>query len=420
MKGTKKGVRVAAPPRFSAEAKRAPRGELGWSEPGFDKFAEYRARCGTSAETIEQYAEFLGSVRSTAAGPLLDLSVDELHALDLRLLKKPACFRTVLRMFYKAHRRHDLLDEMPPQRRQKERRLGLEEILTPADVDALIVACASKRDRALVAVLASTGGRINEVLRLRIRDLRQSNGGAYQAWFGTTKVRGEERYSPKIEGPWKGLLDEWLAVHPVRNDPAAWLFPSSVDLGIHVNDATIGGLLRTLAKHAEISKPVNPHAFRHARVTWGVIRGEDRSKLSMGIWGKELSSMINTYSAYDGLDVALGAPAVRVLKDVPPLPAPPMLATQARVADLEVELQRVRKEVHNELLIEMPKQILERVAAMFAAEMKVQGKEVVNRPLTSEERASGKYASALVQKETSKDEGATWIRETSKDASESE
>ncbi len=42
----------------------------------------------------------------------------------------------------------------------------------------------------------------------------------------------------------------------------------------------------------------------------------------------------------------------------------------------------------------MGTQILKRAARMSDAQMKACGKEELNRPLTSEERASGKYTSA--------------------------
>jgi integrase len=321
---------------------RTPRGVAGWAEPGFAEFADYRMRSGTSRETLEQYAEFLGTVRAKAPRPLLELTVKELQALDLALLKTAACYRTVLRMFYKAHKRHDLLDEMPRQRRRKEELPGLDETLMPADVDTLLEACTNKRDRALIAVLASTGSRIGETLSLKLGNVYAVNGSAFQVEFKKPKVKGQGRVSPKIEGPWGALLKEWLDAHPAHGNASAWLFPSSVDLGIHVNEKTVGTTLVGLARRAHVSKPVNPHAFRHARVTWGVIRDENAVKLCIAVWGKADTSMLSRYNHYVGLEMPLGEPTVRKLADVPALPTPPIVATQAQVGELADEVRRLR------------------------------------------------------------------------------
>jgi integrase len=314
--------------------------DVGRSEPGFKDFAQFRRRAGTTDATLDQYAEFIGTVRNICEKPLLSLDVDGVEALDDKLLKKAPCYRAVLKMFYRVHKRMDLLDALPRQRREKERRIGLDDVLMPDDVMALINAAGSIRDCAILAVLAATGGRINEVLGLKLKDLKQSNGG-YVAWFGTTKVKSQERFSPKIEGVWKETLDAWLKAHPSANDRDAWLFPSSTDLVKPVGDGTVGILLRGLKEKAHLKKDTNPHAFRHARVTWGIINEENTAKLSIGIWGKPSSNQINRYVHFAGLDTKIVAPEEIELPDVPALPVPPIISTQAHVSDLQTKLERL-------------------------------------------------------------------------------
>src|SRR3989442_13467084 len=140
--------------------------DVGQSEPGFKDFAQFRRRAGTTDETLDQYAEFLGTVRNICGKPLLSLDVKGVESLDEKLLKKASCYRAVLKMFYRSHKRTDLLDALPRQRREKERRVGLDDVLMPDDVMALIAEAGSLRDRAILAVLAATGGRISEVLDL--------------------------------------------------------------------------------------------------------------------------------------------------------------------------------------------------------------------------------------------------------------
>src|SRR3989442_9061287 len=170
--------------------------ESGASEPGWDAFAKAYRRQGTTDEALREYAKYVGAVRKLSQKPLLKLSIDELEDLDEKLLAKSKVLRTVLKMFFRGNKRLDLVEALPRQRRQKERRLGLEDILMPKDVAALIDHAGSLRDAAIIATLAATGARINELLKLRLIDVKQSNGLAYQMWFGQTKIKFKERFSP--------------------------------------------------------------------------------------------------------------------------------------------------------------------------------------------------------------------------------
>jgi len=315
--------------------------EIGFSEPGFDKFAAAYRRQGSSEYAIGRYAEFIGMVRNLSGKPLLDLSIEELEALDLKLLKHAKVLRTALKMFYNGCKRTDLRDALPRQRRQKERRMSEDEILTQEDVMKILGECSNLRDRALISVLAATGARISEVLGIRLKDIKHANGDGYQIWFGQTKVKSQERYSPNFNGVWKKNVDAWLAKHPARNNPDAILFPSTArDAGM--SDSTVGQLIKTLAAKAGVTKPVNPHMFRHARVTWGILNGEDSAKLSVGIWGKPASTMLNRYSHFSGRDAKPETTDWEEFQfpEVPPLPEPIVSATQARVKELEAKLAK--------------------------------------------------------------------------------
>jgi len=316
--------------------------QIGEAEPGCDQFIRYRRRQGSTEESLRQYTSFLGSVRKLSDRPILELDKAGLETLDERLLKRAKVLRTVVKMFLRANGRRDVDDVFPRQRRPAKRNLGVDDILMPSDVMALISQATSLRDRALLAVLASTGGRVNEILGLRIRDVKQSNGG-YQVWFGVTKVKSQERYSPKIEGAFKSHLDSWLAAHPLRHDKESWLFPSTVSIGQPVTDGTVNILLHSLARKAGIEKATNAHAFRHARISWAVINGEDPLKASIAFWGKPVSSMWNRYAHVSGLEMAIESPKDIELPDVPALPVPPILATQAQVGELTAKVERLER-----------------------------------------------------------------------------
>jgi integrase len=316
---------------------------MGTNEPGWTAFASYvrRARPGLSEETMEQYAKCLGMSRAFSGRPLLDLSVPEVEALDERLTAVAPAVRTTLKRFYRANRRADLDEAMVIQRKTPRRRLSADEILTPDDMAALISGSLSLRDRAIVAVLTATGGRINEVLSVRLKDIKETKDGL-RLWFGHTKVKSQERYSLPIAAPWREHVDRWLAAHPRRADPEAWLFPNAVN-GERVAAQTVRDALTARAKALGLSRYKSPHDIRHARVSWGVMAEENLPKLCMGIWGRPVTSMLNTYAHLTGLGSDFGTIKPRVLTDVPAMPTPPGMVSAKDVAALKAELEAHRK-----------------------------------------------------------------------------
>src|SRR6267378_1915863 len=109
--------------------------EIGAAEPGYEAFVRYSKRLnGTSEATLRSYAQYLGMVRRLSPKPFLELDIDGIEALDMKLRKRAACLRTVLKMFLRASRRFDLDAALPRQRRPRRRRLGLDDVLTPGDV----------------------------------------------------------------------------------------------------------------------------------------------------------------------------------------------------------------------------------------------------------------------------------------------
>src|SRR2546421_4526041 len=80
--------------------------DIGRAERGWDTFEKFYRRGGSSDETIKAYSEHIGSIRKWADKPLLSLTEDELGDLDLALLKRARVYRNVLRMFFRANKRH--------------------------------------------------------------------------------------------------------------------------------------------------------------------------------------------------------------------------------------------------------------------------------------------------------------------------
>lgn len=160
-----------------------------------------------------------------------------------------------------------------------------QDMFTRDEVNALRDGCNTPRDRAILELLINTGQRVRVIQTLRIRDVDvnadddsqrgyiylngDGNGGHTDGLKGATR-RGKKR--PMFAA--RKYVRDWLEYHPRRNDPDAPLFvgdPSNPNADSEgktpMHYSTIRSALRRVRDRAGISKPVNPHNFRHYWVT---------------------------------------------------------------------------------------------------------------------------------------------------------
>lgn len=316
--------------------------DVGMAEPGIQRFLEERKRSGSSEASQLDYVKAIGSVRKLAGKSILKLSKDELRALDLKLVEKAKSTRTILKMYLRDNERLDLDAVLKRQHRAKARKVALDEVLFPDEVVRLVAAARSIRDAAFVATLYASGGRVGEVLRLRVEDVKRVNGDDIQLWFATPKVRGEERYSPLIREPWKSYLEKYLNLY--RGGKGAIVFPSTTANNKPLDRRTVRDLLGVLCKRAGITKRHNPHWFRHSRISVAFANREaDLATMCVWFWGIPVSPMANKYSHFQGLSDTRIAPAPFIeLESIPLQPTPPIIATSRQVGELTDELRELR------------------------------------------------------------------------------
>jgi len=227
-------------------------------------------RVGNCSEcTLRVYAANLARFqRSTGAATVADISTLAVqhHLTGLRDSMKPVSahqhFRTLRTFFRWAVEAGLALDDPMKGITMKLPRL-LPRVPEDADVQRLIQACGDsfegRRNRALVSLLADSGLRISEALRLRIEDVR----------FGerTLAVRGGKGQKDGMGffgAETAHALRAWLGM---RKDaaPEDYLFtdrvgrPLTRDWGTH--------LLHKLSARAALSRKVGPHALRHYAAT---------------------------------------------------------------------------------------------------------------------------------------------------------
>lgn len=181
--------------------------------------------------------------------------------------------------------------------KQSEQKLP-EDLLTFEEVQHLISETANPRDRAFIACLYESGCRIGEIAGIRIKDVSFDKYGARVQVTGKTGAR-QVRLIYGIN-----FLEGWLAVHPRRQDPNAfvWFSLTGSHRGELMNYASLRKLIRDAAERAGIKKRVNPHSFRHARSTQLARMGLSESQLDASQGWVQGSGMPKIYLHLSGKD----------------------------------------------------------------------------------------------------------------------
>ena len=213
--------------------------------------------------------------------------------------------RSVLKYFFKwlygTEDFPDCVKWIKPKRIQRE--IDPRDLLTDEEVFRLIRAADNPRDKALIHVLYESGARISEIRTLKVRDVSfetiptEKQGPILKAnlVIPSRKTKGNQR------GKYLGLYDSaqalqaWLEEHPnPKPDQPLWVSLYS-NFGEMVSLTSIRRMLKRLARKCEITKPVHPHALRHAQVTASAKYMADQELKQKFGWTAG-SRMLQTYS----------------------------------------------------------------------------------------------------------------------------
>lgn len=219
-------------------------------------------------------------------------------------------FRITLKKFYRWLRQ---ADDYPPEvkwlrstMRNKRAKLP-DEILTQEEVQKLITAALTTRDKAFIAFLYESGCRIGELLDLRIKQIQQHPHG-----FQIT-VEGKKGSRRILLIACVPYLTTWLNNHPRREDPGAPLWITTDYRVRKLSYARMNSILKNTAKRAGIHKAVNPHNFRHSRATH-LARHLTEAQMKEYLGWVQGSDMASTYVHLSGRDIDS---ALLKLNDIP-------------------------------------------------------------------------------------------------------
>ncbi|MGO5393891.1 site-specific tyrosine recombinase/integron integrase [Collinsella sp. LCP19S3_C1] len=244
------------------------------AEPGQDLLALFLTAKeveGCSPKTIAYYEATLQHMNTALAKPYTQVESDDLRRyLNDYEVKRGSSkvtidnIRRIMSSFYSWLEDEDYIVKSPVRRIRRVKTAQVaKEVLSDEELEVLRDACESKRDLAIVDLLASTGMRIGELVRLDRKDVNLHERECL------VMGKGNKQRPVYFDARAKLHLTEYLSS---RVDKSPALF---VALDSSARRITVGSIelrLRDLGRSAGINR-VHPHKFRRTLATHAIDKG---------------------------------------------------------------------------------------------------------------------------------------------------
>lgn len=226
---------------------------------------------GCSPKTLQYYEDTLARVLATIDKPIAAIESDDLRQYlnDYEITRHTSKvtidnIRRIMSSFFSWLEDEDYIVKSPVRRIHRVKTAQVaKETLTDEELETLRDACKNKRDLALVDLLASTGMRIGELVRLDVADVNMQERECI------VTGKGNKQRPVYFDARAKLHLTEYLETR-ADSDPALF-----VSLDSSASRVTVGGMelrLRNLGKKAGVSR-VHPHKFRRTLATHAIDKG---------------------------------------------------------------------------------------------------------------------------------------------------
>jgi site-specific recombinase XerD len=189
-----------------------------------------------------------------------------LYIRQERKLSGSTCnqIRCALKFLYEVTVRRPQASLTVPPMRQAQK---LPQILSREEVERIVAATRTLRERVLLMAAYGGGLRVSEVVALRPRDLDEERGV-----IRVEQGQGnKDRYTVLAER----LVREVGQYYTVYGRPEHWVFPQRSNTTRHLDVASVQKIYTTAKRRAGIEKVGGIHALRHAFATHGLEAGLD-------------------------------------------------------------------------------------------------------------------------------------------------
>ena len=140
------------------------------------------------------------------------------------------------------------------------------DVLTESEVYNMVDMASHVRDKAIISSLFESASRIGELANLKIEDIQFDDKG--YSFFVNGKTG--EHYKRVMHPVAVELMRKWIGLHPMREDKssALWVTLPRARQGIKKMETSgFRKMLREIGRECKIAKKLNPHSFRHAKIT---------------------------------------------------------------------------------------------------------------------------------------------------------
>jgi integrase len=138
------------------------------------------------------------------------------------------------------------------------------DLLTKEEINRMISAASTLRDKAIIVTLAESGCRLGELAACTIKSFQALPDGGCKFTFpdGKTGIRTVVLIRAS------SYIDHWIRIHPKNDKPdePLWIAQDGKEYR-QLESRTIYGIVQRIAKKAGITKNCHPHLFRHTRAT---------------------------------------------------------------------------------------------------------------------------------------------------------
>lgn len=212
---------------------------------------------------VREFAAYHG--RSPAQMGEVEVRAFLTHLVKVRRVRSSTqgVYAAALRFLYAVTLRRPEMAALIPRPRVVS---SLPEILSPGEVERLIGAARSPKQRTILMTAYGAGLRVSEVCRLRTSDI--------DAERGVIRIRagkgGHDRDVPLSERLLEALRGYWNETRP----PGEYVFQGT-KRGHPISTKAIWHMMRKLARRAGIKKRISPHTLRHCFATHLLEEGTD-------------------------------------------------------------------------------------------------------------------------------------------------
>jgi site-specific recombinase XerD len=270
-----------------------------------------------SGRTVEAYlagVKGLAKYYMRAPDQLSDAAVQRylLHLREERQLSSSTCnqIRCALKCFYEVTvRRPQAALTVPPLRQAQK----LPEILSREEVERIVAATRTLRERVLLLATYGGGLRVSEVVALRPADL-----DVERAVIRVEQGKGKkDRYTVLAER----LVREVGQYYIVYGRPEHWVFPQRADATRHMDAASAQKIYTTAKRRAGVEKVGGIHAMRHAFATHSLEAGVDLPTLGRMLGHTSVTTTMRYLHTTTQRVSAQTSPLDRLVLTPPPPPA---------------------------------------------------------------------------------------------------